>query len=195
MSIGNGQDKSLQEQAEFWKTTLWDAPELTAIQTDYPRQAVLDRKEGIVTFGFDKALKNGLAELDRCHEIAQHMTLLAAWAALLARLSNQDDVVVGMSMPVPARSDEAEAGESPVDEFAVRLDLSGQPTVAELLDRARACVLDARKNADIRFDQVLELTGLTPTPSHHPLFQTALVSAHGDEAFHGHQGARCDLIL
>ena len=41
--------------------------------------------------------------------------------------------------------------------LALRVDLSGSPTVAELLARVKARVLGAQQHQDIPFEQVVEL--------------------------------------
>ena len=43
----------------------------------------------------DEELTAGLRELSRKHKTTLYMTMLAGWAALLARLSGQDEVVIG----------------------------------------------------------------------------------------------------
>jgi len=201
------QDKSFQKQTEFWKATLSGMPELLAIHTDYPRPAVLDPGDEVVSFAFDKALKDSLEKLQQSHGVTQHIALLAGWAALLARLSCQDDIVVGTLMPTSARSESIGTGESPVGRFALRLDLSEQPTVAELLNRTKVQVLRTRENSDISFDQVMELADPTRDPSHHPLFQSMLVLEHRSEgpqeperticggSADGRKDARCDLVM
>jgi amino acid adenylation domain-containing protein len=189
------QDKSLHEQAAFWKAALSGAPEMLTIQTDYPRPAVLGGEDGTVTFVIGEVLKDGLQKLARDHETTRHIILLAGWAALLARLSNQDEVVVGTSAPVSVRAEEVETGELPVDELAARLELSGQPSVAEFLARAQTRVLEACENSDIPFDQVVALSGLAQNPSRHPLFQTMVVMEHNSEASRVDRDVRCDLVL
>ncbi|MGC5845296.1 condensation domain-containing protein, partial [Mesorhizobium abyssinicae] len=44
----------------------------------------------------DAALTRGLKRLSRQHGTTVFMTVLAAWAAVLSRLSGQDDVVIGV---------------------------------------------------------------------------------------------------
>ncbi|HEX2091934.1 MAG TPA: amino acid adenylation domain-containing protein, partial [Longimicrobiaceae bacterium] len=70
-----------------------------------------------------------------------------------------------------------------VNTLALRLELSGEPSVGELLERVRERALSAQQNQDIPFEQVVE--GVQPVRSlaHGPLFQVmfAWQSAPGDE--------------
>ena len=57
------------------------------------------------------------------------MTLLAAWAALLSRLSGQQDVVIGTPVANRGRAEIENLIGFFVNTLALRLDLSGSPTV------------------------------------------------------------------
>ena len=85
----------LRQQAEYWKTTLSGAPELLELPTDRPRPARQDHARRHGGLDLDEELTAGLKALGQRHGTTLFMTLLAGWAAVLARLSGQDDVVVG----------------------------------------------------------------------------------------------------
>ena len=68
------------------------------------------------------------------------MTLLAGWAAVLGRLSGQEEVVVGTPMANRGRREIEGLIGFFVNTLALRVDLSGGPTVGELLERVKgAC--------------------------------------------------------
>ena len=54
---------------------------------------------------FDAELSRGLKALAQRHGSTLYMTLLAGWAALLARLSGQDEVVIGSPVAGRARAE------------------------------------------------------------------------------------------
>ena len=58
-----------------------------------------------------------------------------------------------------------------VNTLPLRVDLSGAPTVAELLERVKARALEAQQNQDIPFEQVVELVQPARSLAHTPLFQ------------------------
>ena len=99
------------------------------------------------------------------------MTLLAGWAALLARLSGQQDVVIGTPMANRGRAEIEGLIGFFVNTLALRLDLSGSPTVGELLERVKAQALAAQQHQDIPFEQVVELVQPARSLAHSPLFQ------------------------
>jgi amino acid adenylation domain-containing protein len=159
----------MQAAAEYWKTTLSDAPGLLELPTDHARPARQDYAGAIVEVELDEELRAGLEALSRRHGATLSMTLLAGWAVVLGRLSGQAEVVVGTPAAGHGESDgPAGAAANPL---AIRADLSGAPTVAELLDRVKERVLGAQHHQDIPFEQVVELVQSARSPAHAPLFQ------------------------
>jgi amino acid adenylation domain-containing protein len=161
----------MQAAAEYWKTTLSDAPELLELPTDHARPARQDHAGASVGVELDEELSAGLEALSRRHGATLYVTLLAGWAVVLSRLSGQADVVVG----TPAAGRGRREVEGPVgfaaNTLAIRVDLSGAPTVAELLERVKERALGARHHQDLPFEQVVELLRPARSLSHHPLFQ------------------------
>src|SRR5262249_40931187 len=109
--------------------------------------------------------------LSRRHGATLFMTLLGAWATLMSQLSGQREVVIG-SPVANRRSEEVESliGFF-VNTLALRLDLSGSPTVAELLQRVKARTVQPLQNQDLPFEQLVEILRPQRSLSHHPLFQ------------------------
>ncbi|MCF7697651.1 non-ribosomal peptide synthetase, partial [Mycetohabitans sp. B2] len=99
------------------------------------------------------------------------MTVLAAWSAVLARLSGQDDLVIG----TPSANRGHPAIEPLIGFFvntlALRVDLSGEPTTTQLLERVRRTMLEAQMHQDLPFEQVVEIVQPPRRLNHTPLFQ------------------------
>ena len=87
---------AVEAQAEYWTRTLAGAPELLELPTDRPRPARQDFTGASVQVELDEALTAAVKALSQRHGTTPFMTLLAAWAVVLARLSGQNDVVVGI---------------------------------------------------------------------------------------------------
>ncbi len=161
----------LEAQAEYWTQTLAGAPELLELPTDRPRPAKQDFTGASVKVEFDAALAAALRTLSQRHGTTLFMTLLAGWAAVLARLSGQDDVVIGTPSANRGRSEIEGLIGFFVNTLPLRVDVSGAPTVAGLLDRVRALALEAQRNQDIPFEQVVERVRPARSLAHAPLFQ------------------------
>ena len=169
------QGDAIEAQADFWRDHLAGAPALLGMPTDHPRPA-LQRYEGAsVTFSLTPALSARLRQLAQRHGATLFMTVLAAWAALLARFSGQQDVVIGTPVANRGRGEIEGLIGLFVNTLAVRVSIEGEPTVAALLRQVRATMLNAYTHQDIPFDQVVEALNPVRSMSHAPLFQSMLV--------------------
>ncbi|MCF7697667.1 amino acid adenylation domain-containing protein, partial [Mycetohabitans sp. B2] len=82
----------LQAQSEYWRMTLADAPVLLELPTDRPRPAQPSFAGAQVPVCIDADTTSALKRLSGEHGTTLFMTVLAAWSAVLARLSGQDDL-------------------------------------------------------------------------------------------------------
>ncbi|HEV3051237.1 MAG TPA: condensation domain-containing protein, partial [Longimicrobium sp.] len=164
----------LEAQAEYWRETLSGAPELLELPTDRPRPARQDFAGASVNVELDEALTAALQALSQRHGTTLYMTMLAAWAVVLARLSGQNDVVVGTPTAGRTRAEVEGLIGFFVNTLALRVDVSGAPTVAELLGRVRQQALEAQQHPDLPFEQVVERVRPERSLSHTPLFQVML---------------------
>ncbi|PPB81010.1 non-ribosomal peptide synthetase [Mycetohabitans endofungorum] len=161
----------LQTQSDYWRTTLADAPALLELPTDRPRPAQQSFAGAQVSVRIDVSTTQALKRLSAEHGTTLFMTVLAAWSAVLARLSGQDDLVIG----TPSANRGHRAIEPLIGFFvntlALRVDLSGEPNTSELLKRVRCTTLDAQAHQDLPFEQVVEVVQPPRRLNHTPLFQ------------------------
>ncbi|PPT24485.1 condensation domain-containing protein, partial [Xanthomonas arboricola] len=163
--------EGLEEQANYWKQRLGDAPVLLDLPTDRPRPDQQSLVGVFVPIELDAELTTSLKRLSQQHGVTLFMTLLAAWAAVLSRLSGQEDVVIG----VPSANRNQYELEPLIGFFvntlALRIGLGERPSVAELLARARDAALDAQDHQDLPFEQVVEIVQPPRRMDYTPLFQ------------------------
>ncbi|MGY3638866.1 amino acid adenylation domain-containing protein [Bradyrhizobium sp. Lot33] len=164
----------LQSQAQYWRNALSGAPARLALPTDRPRPAQQSFAGASVPVVIDADLTRGLKRLSRQHGTTLFMTVLAAWAAVLSRLSGQDDMVIGVPSANRGRREIEELIGFFVNTLALRVDLSGEPSVAELLERTRRTALGAQEHQDLPFEQVVEIVQPPRHLDHTPLFQVML---------------------
>ncbi|MET3498371.1 amino acid adenylation domain-containing protein, partial [Variovorax boronicumulans] len=161
----------LQQQLAYWRSHLEGAPALLELPTDHARPAVQDFTGASIGFELDRADSAALQALAARHGATLHMVLLAAWAALLVRLSGQADVVIGTPVANRTRA-EVESVIGPfVNTLALRVDLSGHPTVAQLVEQVKASALGAQAHQDVPFEQVIEALNPERSLAHSALFQ------------------------
>ncbi|MBW8849061.1 MAG: AMP-binding protein, partial [Burkholderiales bacterium] len=164
----------LQRQLEFWRAHLHSAPALLELPTDRPRPPVQDHAGASLDFALSPALSAQLKALAQRHGCTLFMTLLAAWATLLARLAGQSEVVIGSPTANRHRAELEPLIGFFVNTQALRIDLSARPSVAQLLGQVRATALAAQDHQDLPLEQLIEALNPPRSLAHHPLLQVML---------------------
>ncbi len=164
----------LQAQAAYWQQALEGAPALLMLPTDRPRPARQDFSGASVAVHIEPSLAAGLRALSQRHGATLYMTLMSAWASVLARLSGQTDVVIGSPVAGRGRVElEAMVGLF-VNTLAVRIQVDPHASGEALLAQVRTQVLAAQSHQDLPFEQVVEIVRPARSLAHAPLFQTTL---------------------
>ncbi|WP_025109116.1 non-ribosomal peptide synthase/polyketide synthase [Pseudomonas sp. H1h] len=164
----------LQRQSQYWQQTLDGAPALLTLPTDRPRPVQQDYAGSTVEVLLDERLSAGLKALSQRHGVTLFMTVMSAWSLLLSRLSGQSDVVIGSPVANRTRAEIEGLIGMFVNTLALRIDTSGEPSVATLLARVKAQTLQAQAHQDLPFEQVVEIARPVRSLAHSPLFQTTL---------------------
>jgi len=165
----------LQKQAEYWKVTLAGTPPLLELPTDYERPAQQDYSGRLEQVMLDEKLTAGLKSLSKKHRTTLYMTLLTGWAALLTRLSGQQDIVIGTPVVNRSRVEIERVIGFFVNTVALRLNIANLLTVKELLGQVKAQTLAAQQHQDLPFERVVELVRPLRSSSHSALFQVMFV--------------------
>ncbi|MFF3438256.1 condensation domain-containing protein [Streptosporangium sp. NPDC002721] len=153
----------------FWRERLREAPELVLPRTREGRREGRDTE--MIAHRLPHAESRRLLALARQSRATPYMLVTAAFAAMLAQWSGQDDVVIGTTAdnrPLPGL--EGVVG-CFVNMVALRVDCGGDPTFAELAGRVRRTVLEAYAHQGTPFNEVVRALKIHPDPRRMPLFQ------------------------
>ncbi|MEU6743444.1 non-ribosomal peptide synthetase/MFS transporter [Streptosporangium sandarakinum] len=171
----------------FWREQLTGMPDLE-LPTDHPRPAEQRFEGALSAFTWDAELTEAVRELGRAHGATLYMTLLAAYQAVLARLSGQDDFGVGSPVAGrPYRELEGVVG-SFVNMVTLRGRTGDDPTVAEHLLRTRETVLGALGHQDYPFHQLVNDLRVERDPSRSAIFQVTFALNNRAEPARGVAG-------
>jgi amino acid adenylation domain-containing protein len=171
---------ALRQQGEYWKRALQDAPAFLELPTDHARPAQQDYRGGIEELVLEHELTAGLKELSWRQGTTLYMTLLAGWAALLACLSGQTEVVLGTSVANRGRAETEGLIGFFANTLALRVDVSGV-SVRELLKRVKEVSLGGQQNQNVPFERVVDLVRPERSLAHNPLFQVSLAWQNAPE--------------
>jgi amino acid adenylation domain-containing protein len=172
--------KKLIAQVRYWQNQLKNLP-VFELPTDYQRPAVQTYIGKNIQFDFPVGLYKKLRMLSKKTNSTIFILLLSAFDVLLARYTNQEDVVIGSPIAGRYHKNVEDVVGCFINSLVFRSDLSGNPSFMELLQRNQQIIHDAFMNKDIPFERVVEILKLPRDQSRNPLFQIMLVVQYEDD--------------
>jgi amino acid adenylation domain-containing protein len=174
--------EAMQAQISYWRQQLQDSPPLLELPIDYPRPAIQTFRGASLPLVLSESLSAALKALSRGEDVTLFMTLFAAFATLLNRYTEQDDIAVGS--PIAGRTQvevESLIG-CFVNTLVLRADLSGDPSFTELLGRVKEMALAAYAHQDLPFEKLVEELQPERNLNRTPLFQVMFVMQNAQDA-------------
>ncbi|HEV2988768.1 MAG TPA: amino acid adenylation domain-containing protein [Candidatus Angelobacter sp.] len=168
------QGEYLERELSYWKPQLAGAPTVLELQTDRPRPAIRTQGGVQIPIELSPELARDLQEFGKREGSTTFMTLMAAFHALLARYTGQDDLLVGS--PVAGRGQvelESLIGFF-VNMVVFRSGLRSQPTFRNLVKQVRESALGAYAHQDFPFEKLVEELQPERSMGRNPLFQVIL---------------------
>ncbi|MEU0725934.1 amino acid adenylation domain-containing protein [Streptomyces sp. NPDC006140] len=162
------------EQLAYWKERLDGAPPLLELPTDRPRPVSQSYRGDTVPFVLDPETTARLREMAAGAQVTPYVAVLALWAVLLGRHARTDDVVIGTPVSNRERPEVANLVGFFVGTLPLRIDLSGDPDVTELLRRVQRTFLEGFENRQVPFQRIVAALRPDRSPSHAPVFQNML---------------------
>ncbi|AUX33042.1 MULTISPECIES: non-ribosomal peptide synthetase/type I polyketide synthase [Sorangium] len=164
-------EESLSALVAGWKQRLLGAPPLLDLPSDRVRPPVQTFRGATIPFQLDPEVARAIRDLGAREGVTVNMVLLAAFAVLLHRVTQRDDLLVGLPS---AGRDHAEI-EAAIGFFVnvvpIRIDVSGAPSFEQLLRRVRAVCLDAYAHDRLPFERLVQELQPERDPSYSPLVQ------------------------
>ncbi|ERT14647.1 hypothetical protein O185_02615, partial [Photorhabdus temperata J3] len=168
--------------SDYWRSELSEVPALLDLPTDRERAVEQSFTGNMVPINLDRELTQALKHLSVEHECTLFMTLLAAWGAVLSRLSGQEALIIGTPSANRSRLETESLIGFFVNMLPLRIDLTGSPSLSELLNRVQCTVLAAQDNQMLPFEQIVEVVQPVRSLAHTPLFQVMFVLQNNDSA-------------
>ena len=162
----------LESQLSYWKKQLDNVATLH-LPTDRSRQALQARRGARRYFSFSDGLTSELKKLSRQHGLTLFMTMMAGFQTLLYRYSNLTDIAIGSPVAGRNRKEFDELIGFFLNMLVLRLDLSGNPTFAETMARAREVCLGALSHQELPFEKLVEELHPDRNLGQNPLFQVS----------------------
>ncbi len=178
----------------YWQRQLAGAPVSLDVTPDFVRPARPTGGGTRAQFALPADVIDAVRAIGTSGGATLFMTLLAAFQVLLRVYTEQDDMLV--ATPVAGRND---ASLQPlvgcfVNTLALRGDLSGDPTLRELLSRTRRSTVEAFAHADLPFDVLVDRLHVERTASRAPLCQIAFVVDQAPPALPALEGLTIEAV-
>ena len=163
--------EELQSQLAYWKQQLTGAPSSVDLPADHSRPPVQSFRGATSTTQISSTVYEHLQDLSRSQHVTLFTALLTAFNILLWRYSAQDDLVLGTEVSGRRCPETRNAIGLFANPLVLRTDISGDPSVLELLHRVHATVEAAHAHQDFPFEQLVEELNPERDLSRNPLFQ------------------------
>ncbi|WP_028193133.1 non-ribosomal peptide synthetase [Salinispora pacifica] len=177
----------------YWTRQLRDLP-APELPTDRPRPAVWDDTGGTVRFDVPADLARRAGVVAREHRATPFMLHLAVLWTLLARCTGQTDFAVSTPIAGRTRRQTHDLIGHFVNMLVLRADLAGDPTFAELLDRARSTAIDAYSHQEVPFEQIVDALAVDRDLATHPLTGVNLTLQNNEPARFEAAGVTGELV-
>jgi amino acid adenylation domain-containing protein len=158
---------------EYWRDALADLPVLD-FPADRPRPVLSNGQGQAFVREFPGDLLRAARDLASEHNLSELSVYAAAFAIVLSRYTGQTDVPFGSVVSARTRRELETMVGMFSNTVVLRIDLTGDPTVEELLRRSNERVLDALAHQELPFGRVVEDLRPEREPGRNPLFQVAL---------------------
>ncbi|MFO0757919.1 MAG: amino acid adenylation domain-containing protein [Byssovorax sp.] len=165
---------ALAGEIDFWRATLRDRPAGLDLPADLPRPRRPSHRGHFVAFAVPSDVTRALREIARREGATLFMALLTALDLLLCRLSAATDLIVGTPVLVRDRPELGPVIGLFLNNVAIRVDASNDPTYRALLARARDAARAALAHPALPFARVIAETSITRDPERHPIFDVML---------------------
>jgi amino acid adenylation domain-containing protein len=150
------QDTEKNKQITYWKQQLNDLS-ILELPTDRPRPAIPTYQGAQYPIILSKSLSDQLKDFSAKEAVTLFTLLLTAFQVLLHRYTHQNDIVVGTEIANRDRIETESLIGLFVNTLVLRINLTGNPTFRELLERVREVTLGAFAHQDLPFEKLVEV--------------------------------------
>lgn len=161
-----------QSETAYWRDLLAGVPVEIAVAHDRARPQILGKRGEVERFTVPPERRQALTRMAEQRGVTEFMVYQAALATVLHRLGGGTDIVIGSPVAARVHPHVANLVGLFANMVALRNDLSGDPTVREVLERSRDATLNAHTHQELPIEKLVEAINPPRSLSWNPLFQT-----------------------
>lgn len=163
------------EQGDFWVNQFTGEIPLLNLPTDYSRPAVKGFEGNREDFMLDERETRLLKELASVRDMTLFMLLFAIYSIFLAKLSGQEDIVIGVPVAGRGHMDLQYVMGIFVNTLALRSFPAGHKSIESFLVEIKNTTIESFENQDFPFEDIIDRLSLERDLSRNPLFDVMFV--------------------
>ncbi|MDQ1353207.1 MAG: hypothetical protein QG657_3513, partial [Acidobacteriota bacterium] len=160
----------ISRQESYWLKEFPDELPLLDIPTDYPRPTVQSIEGNTVSFNFDIRETALLKAIAKQEEMTPYMALMAIFNILLAKLSGQEDIIIGTPIAARRHADLQNVIGMIVNTLSMRNFPSGDKVLKNFLQEVRLRTLEAYENQEYPFEVLVDKITIARDAGRNPVF-------------------------
>jgi amino acid adenylation domain-containing protein len=164
---------TIKEQEEYWLKEFEENIPVLNLPTDYSRPTLKSFEGDSTGFALSVEEIKRLNEIARTESTTLFMVILAAYNILLAKLSSQEDIVVGIPIAGRRHTDLETIVGVFINTLAVRNYPSGEKTCKRFLTEIKEKTIKSFENQDYQLEDLVEKAAVKRDRSRNPLFDVS----------------------
>jgi len=177
-----GLQLEVERQLGYWRGKLAGELSLLELPSDRPRPALPSGGGAGMLVHVPRFLTEQVEALGRAEGASTYMAMLAAFKALLARLSGRRDILVGSPVDNRNRSELLQLIGYFLNTSVLRTEVDPAASFRALLAAVKRTCLEAYQNQDVALGQVIDAVNPVRSLSYTPLFQVMFVFQNAGSA-------------
>ncbi|MCP4216025.1 MAG: AMP-binding protein, partial [bacterium] len=162
--------KAIEEQEVYWLKRFEEAVPIIDLPRDFARPEIRSFEGGTIEYNVKETETAALKELAREEGATLFMVLLAVFNIFTAKISGQEDIVVGTPVAGRGHADLQSIIGMFVNTLPLRNRPEGHKTIREFLRELKEDTLEAFDNQDYPFEDLVTKTAAKRDTSRNPLF-------------------------
>ncbi len=165
-----GQRQRMEKQENYWLNRFKGEIPVLNLPLDFSRPTVQSFEGGTVDFTFEAKTLARLRHLADTHDVTLYMLLVALFNILLAKVSGQEDMVVGTPVAARRHADLEGIIGMFVNTLALRNRVDAQQSFPHFLSRLKQHTLESFDNQEYPFEELVEKVLVQRDAGRNPVF-------------------------
>jgi amino acid adenylation domain-containing protein len=171
----DGHQNNIKLQEQYWLSEFSTTEELPVLNlsTDYPRPAIQSFEGNTVGFTLNPTETGIIKNIARETDSTLFMVTLSIYNILLAKLSGQEDIIIGSPIEARRHTELQRIIGMFVNILPLRLFPAADKSAKQFIRESRKRILDAFENQEYQFEDLVDRLSIVRDASRNPIFDLA----------------------